>query len=419
MAMALQTATTMAGSLGCTRDVSLLPAAANGDGGPGDGGLPPADASDGGPAPADANSAFCQGLGTPIQFPTASGMVCTSALAARGHRFALCSCASLEPPPAAPIHTDSFDSRPGSVAMGRSAAIGVGDLVSSSADIWSGGALYAATAIGSTGHIETAGSLRTGGPIVLVSANGQVADGHVAGDAYVNGAISGTLRIDGLLHQPAGAGMSPALLPESSIVREAVSVAPPCDCSSSFVDLTGAIAASVAHNDDAIVGLDPNALAAETTAINVEVTCGVYVLSAIDAQKSLSFSVHGRALVVVTGDVVIRGGLTVVLDPNAELDLLVGGRLVSSGGNPIGSASPARFRIWIAGTASVVLDDAPTVGAIIHAPNAAVGASSGLQISGALLARSVMLGGQLNVHFDEAVLSSGGPCGEPAATPVP
>jgi hypothetical protein len=405
MAMALQTTTTtMAGSLGCTRDVSLLPAAANGDGGPGDGG----------PPSADATSVFCQGLGTPIQFPTASGMVCASSLAARGHRFALCSCASLEPPTAAPIHTDSFDSRPGSVAIGRSAAIGVGDLVSSSAEIWSGGALYAVTALASTGHIETAGSLRTGGPIVLINA-----DGHVAGDAYVNGSISGTLQIDGLLHQPAGAGMSPALLPESSIVREAVSVPPPCDCSSSFVDLTGAIAASVARNDDAIVGLDPNALAAEAAAINVDVTCGVYVLSAIDAQKSLSFSVHGRALVVVTGDVVIRGGLTVVLDPSAELDLLVGGRLVSSGGNPIGSASPARFRVWIAGTASVVLDDAPTVGAIIHAPNAAVSASSGLQISGALLAGSVMLGGQLNVHFDEAVLSSGGPCGEPAATPVP
>jgi hypothetical protein len=341
-------------------------------------------------------------------------MVCTSALAARGNRFALCSCAALEPPPGAPIHTDSFDSRPGGVAMGRSAAVGVGDLVSSSSDIWSGGAFYVASALASTGHIQTAGSLRTGGPVVLIDA-----DGHVAGDAYVSGSISGTLQIDGLLHQPAGAGMSPALLPESSIVREAVSVLPPCDCSNAFVDLGGAIAAAMASNDDAIVGLDPGALAAETTATNVDVTCGVYVLSAVDAQKSLSFSVHGRSLIVVTGDVVIRGGLTVVLDPSAELDLLIGGRLVSSGGNPLGSASPARFRIWIAGTAAVVLDDAPTIGAIIRAPNAPISASSGLQVSGALLASSVMLGGPLNVHFDEAVLSSGGPCGEPTATPVP
>ena len=241
-------------------------------------------------------------------------------------------------------------------------------------------------------------------------------DAHVAGDAYVGGAISGILRVDGLLHQPPGAGMDPALIPESSIRRETVTAPIPCDCSPAFVDLGAAVALAVARNDNALVGLSPDVLAAVTTATAVDMTCGTFVLSTIDAQKTLIFVVHGRALLVVIGDVVVRAGLTVVLDPGAELDLLIGGRLVSSGGNPFGSASPARFRVWIAGTASAVLDDAPTVGAIIRAPSAVVTASSGLQISGAVLARSVMLGGQLNLHFDEAVVSSGAPCGEPAAT---
>jgi len=109
----------------------------------------------------------------------------------------------------------------------------------------------------------------------------------------------------------------------------------------------------------------------------------------------------------------------VVLDPDAELDLLIGGQLAATGGNPLGSASPARFRIWIAGSGPVVLDDAPTAGAIVHAPSAVVSAPKGLQLSGALLARSLSLGDQLNIHFDEAVASSGAPCGEPAAAFVP
>ena len=92
---------------------------------------------------------------------------------------------------------------------------------------------------------------------------------------------------------------------------------------------------------------------------------------------------------------------------------------MASGGNAFGSAAPARFRVWIAGADSVVFDGAPAVGAMVRAPNAAVTASSGLRLSGGLVARSVISGAELDVHFDEAVLSSGMPCGEPTATAVP
>jgi len=300
------------------------------------------------------------------------------------------------------------------VARGNTAAIGVGGTLTSSADISAGGALYVFSGAATTGNIRTGASLRAGAAITLIDASG-----YVAGDAYVNGAIWGRLSVDGILHQPPGFGVDPPLIPESATSRETVSVPRPCDCSASFADLGTAIASAVGHNDNAGVGLSTDALAAQTSAATVDVTCGTYVLSTINAQKSLVFTVHGRALLAVTGDVIVRAGLVVVLDPDAELDLLIGGQLVASGGNPIGSASPARFRVWIAGTASVVLDDAPTVGAILHAPNAAVMAASGLQLSGGLLARSLILGDQLNLHFDEAVVSSGGPCGEPAATFVP
>jgi hypothetical protein len=364
---------------------------------------------------ADAGTrAVCADQGTPIRFPTANGSTCTSVLAARGHRFALCSCGALDLPSGAPIYTDSFDSTVDGVVVGRSAAIGVGDRLTASADIRSGGALYVASLVDSVARIETGASLRTGAGITLGNATG-----HVSGDAYVNGSISGPLTVDGVVHQPPGARTDSASISESAVRREAVPVPAPCDCSSAFVDLPAALAAAISRNDNAVAGLAMDELAALSGATTVTTTCGTFALSAINAPRSLVFAVHGRVLVAVTGDVIVRGGLVVVLDPDAELDLLIGGQLVASGGNPLGSASPARFRIWMAGTAPVALNDAPTVGAILHAPNAAVSAPGGLQLSGALLARSLTLGDQLNLHFDEAVASSGAPCGEPAATFVP
>src|SRR5581483_1340003 len=254
-----------------------------------------------------------------------------------------------------------------------------------------GGAFYATSVIAATQHIETVRSLRSGG-IVLIDT-----DAHVAADAYLSASISGILRVDGMLHVPPNVGVDPAsMVPASSILREPVSIPPPCDCDPSFVNLNAAVASAVAVNDNAIVGLSTGALASLPMASAVTVTCGTYVLSSIDAAQALIFNVRGRALVVVTGDVVLRGGMTVSLDPGAELDLLIGGRLMVSGSGAVGSTAPARFRIWVAGTDSVVFDGAPAVGAMIRAPQAAVSASTGLRLSGGLVAGSVMGGGELD-----------------------
>jgi hypothetical protein len=116
---------------------------------------------------------------------------------------------------------------------------------------------------------------------------------------------------------------------------------------------------------------------------------------------------------------VLRAGFTVTLDPGAELDLLVGGRLLTSGSNAIGSMTPARFRIWVAGSQTVVLDDDPNVGAVVHAAGAPVTASSGLELNGALFAKTLTAGAQVNVHFDQSVFTVGASCAEPPATAVP
>ena len=422
MAISMTTVATLATPAACSRDIRLLPSHPAHDGAieVGTNG----DALAGIDASTDAGitmNKFCAGLGDPVRLPTASGPVCASALAARGGRFALCSCSDLQV--TAPIHTDSFDSTSSSPSIGgvggigsvrTTAAIGVNGLIGSSAEIRAGGALYVTSVIAATRHIETVRSLRSGG-IVLIDA-----DAHVAGDAYLTASISGILRVDGILHMPPNVGVDPAsMVPESSILREAVSIPPPCDCDPSFANLNTAVASAVAVNDNGVVGLPMNALASLQTTTGVNVTCGVYVLSSIDAAQSLIFTVRGRALVAVTGDVILRGGMMVSLDPGAELDLLIGGRLMVSGSGAVGSTAPARFRIWVAGTDSVVFDGAPAVGAMIRAPQAAVTASTGLRLSGGLVAGSVMAGGEVDVHFDEAILSAGTSCGEPAAAAVP
>jgi hypothetical protein len=341
--------------------------------------------------------------------------VCASALATRQHRFALCVCDSLSV--TSQIHTDTFDSSGGTIGAQPPAAIGVDGDLQSSGRIQALGSVYVAGPGGLTVSdlLVSLGSLRVAGPINVPS-GGAVDIGE---DAYAGGDIQGIVIVSGTLYLDPKAATALADISASYTVRQAVSVAPPCDCGPNVVDVAGAIAAAVAHNDDASAGFAPDRLAAVTTSTVLDVPCGTYALSSIDTQQSLFLAVHGRALLAVSGDVVLRAGFTVALDPGAELDLLVGGRLLTSGSNAIGSQTPARFRIWVAGSQSVVLDDDPTVGAIIHAAGAQVTASSGLELSGGLFAKTLTAGAQVNVHYDQAVLSAGTICGEPTATPVP
>jgi hypothetical protein len=48
-----------------------------------------------------------------------------------------------------------------------------------------------------------------------------------------------------------------------------------------------------------------------------------------------------------------------------------------------------------------------------------VNATSGLPLSGSILARSVSIGAETMLHYDRAVLEAGSVCGAPAAGVVP
>jgi hypothetical protein len=395
---------------GCTRDINLL---ARTDGGGGGGGTG-ADAADA-VTPIDTGSnPACSGLGPPIVLPTNTGAPCAGALAASTHRFALCSCETMNAP--ARVRTDTYDSRNPAVTDEIAAAIGIGGDLVASAEVRAGGALWVAgpNGISATNSIRSATSLHVGGPFWMRSDHADI-----GGDAYVNGNVMGDVRISGTLHVPPGAtvdGAGDIPVVDSS---QPVTVASPCDCGAGVVDIAGAITAAVAHNADADIGLAPAALASVTTATSLTLPCGSFSLSTINATAPVTLIVHGRTLLAIDGDVTVRGGLAVQLDASAELDVLVGGNLIASGGGAFGAAGgAARFRVWIAGT-TIVFDNAPAVNAIIHAPSAWVNAASGLPLSGSLLARDISIGADSTLHFDRAVLEAGTVCGSSAAPIVP
>ena len=382
----------------CSRDINLLPPRADGSVA-GDTGV---------------TTPLCSGLGEPIQLPTATGAPCAAALAARGHRFALCSCDSVSAP--ARIRTDSFDSRTTPAFEETGAAIGIGGDLVANAEVRAGGALHVAGAGGlrTSTQLRSAGSLRVGGPAMLSDQNVDVDT-----DAFVNGNVSGRLRVGGTLHVPPGAQLTGGV-EYAALVNEAIAVSPPCDCGAGFVDVAGAIAAAVATNADAAIGLPPTRLADVTTPTSIVLPCGVFYLTEIDAEAAVTLVVRGHTLLAIGGDVTVRAGLAVQLDPSAQLDVLVGGQLIATGGGSFGAAgATARFRVWVASTTTVLFDGAPAVSAVIHAPAAPVTAPGGLPLSGSLLARSVAIGADSDLHFDRAIREAGAICGDPAATAVP
>jgi hypothetical protein len=302
------------------------------------------------------------------------------------------------------------------VANPKSAAIGVnGNLVTtnSAADIWTRGSLYVAGAKGIVGygHLDVQRSLQSAGPMQLMTMTAS----NVWGDAYVGGDISGPLSIMGTLHlgvsATAGIGVNAA-----GTTRQAVVVAPPCPCGAT-VDVAGMIAGAMAKNDNASIGLSLDRLVGVTTPVSIDVPCGVYALSGISSDSTVTLAVHGRAVLAVAGDIVVHGGLYVIIDPGLSLDLALGGALMTSGPGPVGWMAGAVFRLWVNGPGPIVFDDKPVVGATIYAPAAALSAPRGLDMYGSIVAGSVALGDEATLHFDEAILTPS--CGDPKVDTVP
>ncbi len=373
-------------SLGCTTGVELLPCPL---------------APDGGTTPQCAAAA-----GPAIRFPTAQGKECAGALAARVARYALCSCLPLSL--SVSLTTDAIDSRTFASPSAHGAAVGTDGELRMVGSLAVGGSLVAAGADGvhlSRGS-SVADNLRSGGPLVALEPT------TIGGDAFVSGDVSGPVTVGGTLQLPEDAADGAQA---ASVTRATPHLDPPCGCDEPPVVSPKQLAqAHATENDDAIIGLSPDALEEVDDAREVELPAGQYYLTTLRTgpDAPLRLHVRGRVALFVGGDVRLGSSLKVQLDPAGELDLVVAGEVQFAGGTLGALDAAARVRLWL-GSALLQISDDARIGAVVYGPGTVVSAAAGLSVTGALEVRELAATGAVSIHYDEANLASGATCGLP------
>ncbi len=363
--------------------------------------------------PSDGGADGCTTPGPFIRLDPQSA--CAGALAASLMRYAVCSCAPL-------VLTHGLLTEgggpgpkpmPGMPPMAPIAAVGTDGYVQISGPVQVAGSLEAAGFDGALFDRTSAvlGTLRSAGPI---GSNQYLS---IDGDAYAGGDVIGRIDIGGVLHLETDANVS-FMVNASGEVREPIKVAPPCNCAAgSPIDVPGLIAMRAQQNDDARIGLAPGAFATAGGPTTLELPCGEYYLDSMHSGSAeLVLGVHGHVALFIGGDVNLANGLRVVLDPAAELDLVVGGNVTVQAGI-VGASAAASVRVWL-GSSAVKIFGGVNLSALIYAPSAVVTSESDLVVTGALFVRQLAVDGDVAVHYDATALEGGVACGAPSQDPV-
>ncbi|MBW2465251.1 MAG: hypothetical protein JRH11_26620, partial [Deltaproteobacteria bacterium] len=278
---------------------------------------------------------------------------CAGAIASRVFDHALCSCE--ETNVVGYLQTRSFDSGVGMSDTMAGAPVGInGDyLTGGYANIGGSFAVSGRGGIDFGGYLAVGGDGRMGGDIDAIGYIEIGRDLHVAGN--VN--LLGLLSVDRDLYY---GGSLPLVPPDigGSRTSRAVTVDPPCACGAGdIVDIAAIVAAGVAENDNADVGLDPTLLAS-VVGLGVDITlpCGRYYLTSIGGLGTIDLHIPGRTALFVDGDVNALGVFDIDLGPEGELDIFIRGNLLSIGSGSYGDrARPAATRIYVGGTGDVTL----------------------------------------------------------------
>jgi hypothetical protein len=236
---------------------------------------------------------------------------------------------------------------------------------------------------------------------LYVGGNANQLDATVAGDAYVHGSVSGSLRVRGQLHQGA-------------------TVSAPCEyCPNQTpgpIDVASIVNARVTNNDNATINLSATLFSSGTGASRLDLPCGNYYLNGIT--RDATIYAHGHtALYVGTGGIT-AGNVIFSLDPTATFDIFVNGPVSNSGSFTLGEQNyPALTRMYVAGTGTLTFSSSANIfGNLYDAGH--VGLSSGTTVFGALYAGSLDGSADLTVHYDRQVVVQGVTC-PPPVTSVP
>jgi hypothetical protein len=336
--------------------------------------------------------------------------MCTGDLA-RTFRFAACACDTFWA--SGELVTDGLTSTGAGQANTESASIGANGRVltnsstSVGGSVWAGGvAPQGGSAVSLLGQGSINREVHAGGDLEI----GQMGF-SVEGAVFVNGNIdvqdddagSNNFVVGGAVHVPEGGVVSPAVMPEGGVVRETITVDPPCDCSNPIP--VGSIVSSFApdaNNDNAHANLTTTVL--DWPPQPVELTCGRYYVDGITG-GAVEIDVRGRVGLFVDGDVSVDTLTLTLATADAELDLFVAGAVKVITGSNIGDlrAPASRVRLYVGGSI-VDFGSTTTMSANVYAVNATVDESSDFTMFGALFANVITLSGRFQLHYDTSVL---------------
>ena len=367
----------------------------------------------------DAPGDMCAGGGAPISIGSGSTATCLGDLAQTTFTWALCSCTDVTS--STTLFVDGFDSSEGPYEPGQlGGGVGVNGSFRASheTDIW--GTLWASGNVTTSFPAQVHNELHAGGSV-------DVNDFVVGNDAYIAGDSTGDLAITGTLTTPDGASLG-ANVTSGTLVRAPVTVAEPCNCEpAEIIPVADIVAAHATDNDNALIGLDPDALNQADRPARIDLPCGEYYFSGISGGGPLTIAVHGRTAIYIDGDVVNSTFLAFVLDPGAELDVFISGTLTTSNDLVIGSPNyPAATRVYVGGSDVVRFSANAQLAGNFYAANAQVIWTSTSEAYGSVFAGEFTASAPTNIHYDRQVVTTGDeecggpvPPGDAGTTPPP
>jgi hypothetical protein len=353
----------------------------------------------------------CVGGGPPLDIGDGAGAVCTGDLAEVTFRWALCSCDGINL--MNPLTTDAYSSASGGYQPGGlGGGVGVNGAFDSTSEVYVYGDLWASLEVPfqTSNPIQIWQELHAGGG---VDSTGLATIGE---DAYIDGDLLATnpWSIAEALFIPGTATVSDQVS-YLERVNAAVSVPPPCDCGADeLVPVADYVSWASANNHNDLIGLDPDLLNPVASPTRIDLPCGIYYLSAVDAMSPVVIAVHGRASLFIAGDLASISTLTIAVDSTAELNLFVAGTIATTDKLKVGSASyPALTRVYLGGSESLTLSNNTQIGAFIYAAYGLVETLNELNVFGGLYAGDFISTDDVWIHYDREVLVAGEDCSEP------
>jgi hypothetical protein len=158
--------------------------------------------------------------------------------------------------------------------------------------------------------------------------------------------------------------------------------------------------------DGAAFPLDAAQLTGYTGDVSLDLPCGVYYVGPVHGNGALTLRITGRVALLIDGDLDATQAFTAELDTDdAELDLMIGGTLISNATLTIGRTDhPSRTRLYVGGAGTIQLAGGSQLAANLYAPLAPLALSGGATVYGSLFADRLDQSAPVMIHYDVDVL---------------